>query len=278
MASGKRSDLFIKLQQDYNVGGGTGRSLKLVLEGGVRWNASYSMIERALLLRESLDAYAAKLRVSEEALDLETYNEDYISPLEWKVLGVIRDQLQPLFWATKSLEGNTDLSEGNAKPSHGALWEVLPVFEHVLQHFEDLENDAKDGKFNNHPGIQQSITLAWEKTQEYYRKTDASVAWQAAVVLHPRFKWKYFEDHWTGNEARFVREGKTKLKKLWEQQYKSEPTTRQPSPSPEPSKEKDWMEEVLESVAPVSRPKRATGGRRDQLFVLKIITGWWKQG
>lgn len=64
-----------------------------------------------------------------------------------------------------------------------------------------------------------------------------------------------------------MREGKTKLKKLWEQQYKSEPTTRQPSPSPEPSKEKDWMEEVLESVAPVSRPKRATGGRRDQLFV-----------
>jgi hypothetical protein len=40
------------------------------------------MITRALLLRESLDVYTAKLRLSEHAIDVETYDEDYLSDTE----------------------------------------------------------------------------------------------------------------------------------------------------------------------------------------------------
>ena len=79
------------------------------------------MITRALLLRESLDVYAAKLRLSEHAIDVETYDKDYLSDTEWKALELIVNQLEPLFRATKSLEGNTKLNEGTGKPSHGAL-------------------------------------------------------------------------------------------------------------------------------------------------------------
>jgi hypothetical protein len=35
--------------------------------------------------------------------------------------------------------------------------------EHVLSHFEGLEKQAKAGDFNYHPGIQNSITEAWNK-------------------------------------------------------------------------------------------------------------------
>jgi hypothetical protein len=69
------------------------------------------------------------------------------------------------------------------------------VFEYLLAYFEKLEKQAKEGQFNDYPGIQQSITLAWNKTQEYYKKTDASIAWMAALVLHPRWKWSFFEEH-----------------------------------------------------------------------------------
>jgi hypothetical protein len=79
MASGKRTDLFLALQRDENCGTAEGRSLKLVLDGGIRWNATYSMILRALLLREALDTYAAKLRVSEDELDQEIYHNDYLT-------------------------------------------------------------------------------------------------------------------------------------------------------------------------------------------------------
>jgi hypothetical protein len=107
--------------------------------------------------------------------------------------------LEVLFRATKSLEGNTKLKEGARKASYGALWELLPVFKHILKRFEDLQYRATYGEFNDNPYIQSLITLAWSKTVEYYKKTDASIAWMAAVVLHPRFKWRYFEENWKGN-------------------------------------------------------------------------------
>ena len=62
---------------------------------------------------------------SEHAIDVETYDEDYLSNTEWKALELIADQLEPLFRATKSLKGNTKLNEGIGKPSHSALWELL---------------------------------------------------------------------------------------------------------------------------------------------------------
>jgi hypothetical protein len=251
IASGKRSDLFEALQRDENIGFAGGKSLKLVVDEGVRWNALYAMVLRALQLREALDTYAAKLRLSKDDLDREIYNYDYLSDNEWATLKIIKEQLEPLFLATKSLEGNAQLKEGALKASHGALWELLPVFEYILKHFEDLQVQAQRGDFNDHPGIQSSITLAWNKTAEYYKKTDASVAWMAAVVLHPRFKWKYFDDNWKGNQVPFVRAGKANLKRLWESKYKTDDVI-QVERSPEPSRQASFIENILDSIAPSS--------------------------
>jgi len=192
MALGKRTDLFLSLQT-LNVGVAEGKTWKLVLDRGIRWNSSYAMIRRALELRPALDVYTAMLHVSTDSFNKETFEQDYLNDREWDALAIIRDQLMPLFLLTKDLEGNADLCESGGKASHRALWETLIGIEHILDHFEGLETQAKNGDFNNHPGIQNSITEAWNKTKLYYTKTDASIAWVAAVVLHPRFKWAYFE-------------------------------------------------------------------------------------
>jgi hypothetical protein len=97
--------------------------------------------------------YTNKLRVSTKALDTETYKEDYLSPTEWTALGLIKDQLEPLFHITKSLKGNPDCLDGARKASHGALWEILPTFKYILSHFEKLKNQAKAGQFDRHRGI-----------------------------------------------------------------------------------------------------------------------------
>jgi hypothetical protein len=44
----------------------------------------------------------------------------------------------------------------------------------------------------------------------------------AFIVLHLKFKFKYFERRWTGNEASFLKSGKAKLKKIWKDVYKKE--------------------------------------------------------
>ncbi len=121
MASGKRIDVFIKLQADLNTSNATGKRQKLVLDRGIRWNASYKIIVRALDLREVLDTYATKLRVSADVLDTETFKYDYLSNDKQKSLGFIKDQLQLLFLLTKELEGNTEDRAGVCKASHRKL-------------------------------------------------------------------------------------------------------------------------------------------------------------
>ncbi len=143
------------------------------------------MIRRALELRDALDTYAIKLNVSKDVFDQETFQEDYLSKDEQNALEIIKLQLEPLFNITKNLEGNAKLKDTVGKASHSVLWEVLPVFEYILSHFEKLEKKAKVGDFQEHPGIQSSITLTQNKAQEYYAKTDVSVAQIASLVLHP---------------------------------------------------------------------------------------------
>jgi hAT family C-terminal dimerisation region len=261
--------VFDALQADINEGKAAGKVWKVVLDGGIRWNSSYQMIIRALALREALDTYAFRLRLSTEALDQEVFENDYLSDNEWKTLTLISEHLEPLFRLTKDLEGNPDRFDPTSA-SHGALWELLPVFEDLLSHFETLETQAKAGQFNNHEGIQESITLAWGKTKEYYSKTDASIAWMAALVLHPRWKWQYFEQQWTGEDKRFVVAGKTALRKLWENDYKGEVVIRVEDRTPEPEPPKAFKATVLERLAPplsgntTTKAPRASS-RKDQL-------------
>lgn len=272
MASGKRTTLFLDLQTEYNIGVAAGKEWKLVLDGGVRWNATYSMVRRGLELRAALTQYAAMLHVSTEADDQEIFDNDYLTSEEWSTLEIIRDQLQPLFLLTKGLEGNAKLTEGALEPSHGALWESLIVLEHIMVHFETLERQSKQHHFDDHEGIQQSITLAWDACLKWYRKTDDSVAWQAAMVLHPLYKWSFFEENWKGNLAPFLVTAKTKVKKLWEDKYKrasvNSRATMSPEPAPAvPSIEKDYLKSVLNAAAPITRARpTVVSGRRDQYY------------
>ena len=52
---------------------------------------------------------------------MEIYEYDYLTPDEWEIRKVIKEQLEPLFLITKDLEGNASLNEGACKPSRGCL-------------------------------------------------------------------------------------------------------------------------------------------------------------
>jgi hypothetical protein len=41
-----------------------------------------------------------------------------------------------------------------------------------------------------------NINLGWQKLDFYYGKLDDTPVYVAAVVLHPRMKWRWFESHW----------------------------------------------------------------------------------
>lgn len=204
MSSGKRTELFQNLQQHDNIGDSQKKIMKVLLDGGIRWNATYIATERALQLREAIDAYVSKLRSSLNETDRDVFQNDFLDQFEWETIGIIKIQLEPLYRITKSLEGNASLSEGAMKSFNSSLWEVLPAFEYLLQHFEKLQTQCEQSDFDAYPRIQSSVTHAWNKTNEYYTRTDTSIAWVASMVLHPRWKWKYFERNWIGSQATYV--------------------------------------------------------------------------
>jgi hypothetical protein len=45
-----------------------------VLDSGIRWNVTYSIIRRALELKEALNTYTAQLYVLSNTLNKETFN------------------------------------------------------------------------------------------------------------------------------------------------------------------------------------------------------------
>ncbi len=263
MASGKRIDLFEALQATVNVGIAEGKRWKLVLDRGIRWNSTYLIVRRMLELRDSLNIYALQLHTTGDAFDQETYDNDYIKPHEQDTLQIIKNQLEPLFLLTKELEGNADLYDTVGKASHRSLQEVLPVLEEVLDHFKGLEKQAKNSDFNNHLGIQNSIIEAWNKTKDYYVKTDTSIAQVTALVLHPRFKFEFFEDA-QKDTPRFITSSRAKFKKLQTDQYRPEIGQVDQSPDPEPEKV-SYLESVLNKRSRTAQQIPKPSGRRDEL-------------
>jgi hypothetical protein len=76
----------------------------------------------------------------------------------------------------------------------------------------------------------------------------------ASLVLHPRWKWVYFEKEWTGSLVCFVKAGKTKLKKLWDDDYKTD-TILSREKSPELAQKPSYLESILNAKAPASLTK-----------------------
>jgi hypothetical protein len=135
-----------------------------------------------------------------------------LSAADWAVITEYIDVLQPLKAATELLEG---------RGKHGrfsAIYEIIPVFEHLLKRFEEAvelyENvnyDAYDEAPEDHLAI--NLKLAWGKANAYYKKLDDSPAYYAAVCLHPYYK-NYCETSWAGKPG-WLEAANAGFQRLW---------------------------------------------------------------
>jgi hypothetical protein len=155
----------------------------------------------------------------------------------------------------------------------GAIWQVLPVFERLLTHLEDQRyihrppesqsmrsnssNDRK-GKLSLEPEyltiehhFSTNINLGWQKLDEYYAQLDQSPIFCAAVVLHPRQKWRWFEKYWAGHKE-WIDQAKVSIEQLWREYKNDEPAVqRQRSPTKASVQVDEWSdneEDVQSSV------------------------------
>jgi hypothetical protein len=119
---------------------------------------------------------------------------DGLSAADWAVVTEYMDVLRPLKLATKRLEGR---GKGGR---FGAIAEVIPVFDYILNYYEQRVKEYEAVDYNVHDEAPEdhlpiNLHAAWAKASNYYSKLDLSPAYYAATILHPYYKM-YCEVAW----------------------------------------------------------------------------------
>lgn len=226
-----------------------------------RWNSYYSALERATYLKGGFDLYIEK-HVSRVAYEERRGTQSDapawmrsggLQAADWAVITEYQRCLEPLKITTKRLEGRGKHHSSN----FGAIYEVLPVFEYLLDQLEKLAEPYADVVFDAHeeaPEDHLHINLrnAWVKAEEYYRKLDDSPVYYAATCLHPYYKY-YCENSWEHKDG-WLRTANAGFQELW-RLYKKAP----PSPPPQPART-GAIDDVIEALTARRNCARRDGG------------------
>ncbi|KAM5354590.1 hypothetical protein ACJ41O_001237 [Fusarium nematophilum] len=178
----------------YNEGGI--EHLYILVDGGIRWNSVYSMIERALKLRHAIDLFFLNYsHVGAEGYDI---SQDILTPQDWVDLDHFLNILKPFKDLTKRMEGRAN--KAGSEGSHGSLHEIIESLDVLFKKLQEAGKFADDDPDVVSTYYSHAIDAARVKLEEYFGLTDASPAYRCAVALHPANKFTYFELGWSHNK------------------------------------------------------------------------------
>ncbi|RKK76034.1 hypothetical protein BFJ71_g17028 [Fusarium oxysporum] len=162
---------------------------KLARDNDTRWSSWYNMLRVALNLRDAIDGYFNKW------MELDCAGDE-LSSEDWIILEKIKSFLEKLKMTTKALES-----------SFATLDNVLLAMDFVLAQFE-----AGKEAYIDDPIMAPMYNSGWAKLDKYYRLTDESPAYVAAIVLHPSHKWHYIQENW---KKEWAESSKKLMETLW---------------------------------------------------------------
>jgi hypothetical protein len=174
-ANNSRITLFESKQREATMDGEAEKVLRLVTNGGIRWNSTYLMIERAVKLKDALTLYQA----DEASTILE---DDLLTKDDWYELCQFRDLLEPIHEVSKLVQ--------SIGTTAGALHNTLTSMDYLLHHLE--ERRSQPGS----PFFMACLNVGWLKLKKYYAVTDLNPAYILAVFLNPHYRQIWFEEHW----------------------------------------------------------------------------------
>ncbi|GAB7322858.1 hypothetical protein MBLNU13_g05416t1 [Cladosporium sp. NU13] len=124
----------------------------------------------------------------------------------------------------------------SSAPTNTFLSQTKHIVSEEQLHEPDVAKAASTNESQVH--FSTNINLAWQKANQYYTKTDDSPIYRAAVVLHPRLKWRWFDRYWA-NKPEWRENAKEAVQELWEQ-YKHLPADEQTNPSSPTAIRDEW--------------------------------------
>jgi hypothetical protein len=90
-----------------------------------------------------------------------------------------------------------------------------------------------DGYTDQAVHFSTAVNAGWQKLEHYYNKSDITPIHRAAVLLHPRMKWRWFERYWR-TKPEWIEDARRDVTELWGQ-YKDKPVTASSPRASEPT-------------------------------------------
>ncbi|KAL6406027.1 putative Transposase-like protein [Ilyonectria robusta] len=223
---------------------------KLARDNDTRWSSWYTMLRAALNLRDAIDGYFNKWMDADCA-------GDELSPEDWTILEKIKSFLEKLKMTTKALES-----------SFATLDNVLLAMDFVLAQFEAGKEATIDD-----PVMAPMYNSGWAKLDKYYRLTDESPAYVAAIMLHPSHGWHYIHENW---KKEWVESSKTLIETLWNE-YKpvESPLPLCEVPSTTTNEFLNWRNKHLQPSLVMDEYERYCNSERVYGFTSALA--WWPE-
>lgn len=183
------------------------------------------MIQRALKLRPRISLFCAEFQDKDNnALD----SSDVLSRDDWAMLHAIDGILQPFWKVTLRLQGQA------ADGSYGAIWEVLPSMDYLM---DGLRGASNIHTYRKAKHLHVCINNALAKLEEYSKILKDSPAYAASVVANPAIKESYFDRHGREDQKEDIRD-------FWEAEYKDKAES-EIVPEETPESEADEIDDSL---------------------------------
>jgi hypothetical protein len=94
--------------------------------------------------------------------------------------------------------------------------------------------------FNNlQVHLSTNINAGWQKLEYYYNKSDVTPVHRAAVLLHPRLKWHWFERYWSSKHS-WIANARASIAELW-REYKDLSVVSAPSTPAPTALQDEWL-------------------------------------
>ncbi|RWA03211.1 hypothetical protein EKO27_g11894 [Xylaria grammica] len=212
------------------------QALCVILDNDTRWLSQLYMIRRLLKLRPYIPRLISEFQkewedsnrskrtglVSTKAMAKRPRilkEENQLNDHDWAVLEHTAAILTHYESTVKLLEGDgIQRKRRGWTGSYGNIWEVIFGFEFLLAKLEEYKAIANTLPDSKH--FRANINLGWQKLDEYYKKLDETPVYYAAVALHPRFRWNWFENKWA-DHPEWVQMAKNLVQELWNTEYRN---------------------------------------------------------
>jgi hypothetical protein len=190
-------------------------------DNDTRWNSWFFMLDISLKKRKEIISFVD-----------EFFNEielDYLYPNDWSILREYHSFLKPFQQITKLTEGD-----------NSTLDEVLVGMDFLVKH---LNKALK--QYENDLTTHSRIMTCFYAFDKYYKKTDDTPAYAAAILLHPSLRKDYLDSQWS-HQREYINPAIAAVRKEWKE-YKREST---PVPKTDEIDEfKAWRDEVFKMTS-----------------------------